>query len=401
MSKDKQSPMHHFIVGFLRGLYKATFGLYLRLRYRLRCPGKSAVPKKGPCLLLANHSNNYDGLFLQYIIGRTISFVVTDAMFKNKTLGRLMSFVGYIPKRKHVTDSAAIRQIIRAAKNNEIIGIFPEGGRNWDGKTGDISPATFRLIKMLGIPVVTARIKGSYLSQPRWAETKRRGIVEIEFNIHFADGRIPDLNTVSQTISSALAHNEALWQNERHISYKGKSLVKGLERLLYTCPSCKRIGTLSSTDDRLTCHICAASYRLDDYGFLHAVNAAAVMESIPAINDWQLSLLTERFIHAGNATTLLTDDGARLYCAKASSLPFEAEADGSLSLSKQSMLIGSRHFETARIHGAAVYFKSHLEFRYEGLDYRVGFEKSHVSAYKWNCALDALNKIQGDLTNGD
>ena len=392
MRIHKQNPVQHFIIICLLVLFKATYGLYLKLRYNLRCPGKGVVPKKGPYLLLANHCNNFDGLFLQYYIGRPISFVVTDAIFKKKTLAKLMAFVGYIPKRKNVTDSGAIRKIIQAAKNNSIIGIFPEGGRNWDGKTGDISPATFRLVKRLGIPVVTARIKGSYLSESRWADTKRRGIVEIEFQIHFADGRIPSLDVIGKTIKTALAHNEAAWQNIMHIPFKGKSPVKGLERLLFTCPACECIGAMSSTDDRLTCHICSAAFGLDVYGFLLAVNGSLPTESISDINDWQLNLLADRFSHADIGTMLLTDENACLYCAEAADQPFMPIEQGALCLTKQSMTIGSRDFETARIQGVAVYFKTHLEFRYDGLDYRVGFKEENVSAYKWNCALDALKK---------
>ncbi len=393
MSTDKRSPLHQIIVVFLLCLYKATYGLYIRLFYRLRCQNKNVIPRKGPYLLLANHSNNFDGLFLQCIIGRTISFVVTDAMFKKKTLGKLMSFVGYIPKRKHVTDSGAIRQIIRAVRQNGIVGIFPEGGRNWDGKTGDISTATFRLAKMLGVPVVTACIKGSYLSEPRWAETKRRGLVEIEFQIHFADGNVPGLDLVGRNISSALAHNEAVWQQTRQIPFKGKALIRGLERLLYICPTCKSTGTMVSSDDRLTCLKCAASYRLDAFGFLHAVNGSLPSKNIPDINDWQLKLLAERFLHTDSETVLLSDEGARLYCAKSQNSPFEPETEGTLRLTRGKLTVGSRLFHIERIQGVAVYFKTHLEFRYDGLDYRVGFAEKNVSAYKWNCALDALKNV--------
>ena len=390
MSTDKRSPVQQIIVFLLLCLYKATYGLYIRLFYRLRCQNKNVIPKKGSYLLLANHCNNFDGLFLQCIIGRMISFVVTDAMFKKKTLARLMSFVGYIPKRKLVTDSAAIRQIIRTIRQNGIIGIFPEGGRNWDGKTGYISPATFRLAKMLGVPVVTACIKGSYLSEPRWAETKRRGLVDIDFQIHYADGNFPGLDMVSQRLSSALAHNEAEWQETQQIPFKGKALTRGLDRLLYICPICKNTGTLYSSDDRLTCFKCAASYRLDAFGFLHAVNGSLPSKNISAVNDWQQQLLAERFSHTDDEAVLLTDEGASLYCAQAQNSPFEPDTEGTVRLTKKALTIGSRLFEVEQLQGVSVYFKTHLEFRYDGLDYRIGFAEKQVSAYKWNCALDAL-----------
>ena len=390
MSKHKQSPIQRIIVFILLVLYKATFGVYIRLLYRLRTQSRNILPKKGPYLLLANHCNNFDGLFLQCLIPQTISFVVTDAMFKNKALGKLMAFVGYIPKRKNVTDSSAIRQIIRAVKQNRIVGIFPEGGRNWDGKTGTISPATFRLAKMLGVPVVTARIKGSYLSEPRWANTKRRGRVEIDFQLHFADGAIKSLEAAEETITGALAHNEADWQQHRHIPYKGKAPAKGLERLLFTCPTCESIGTLRSSDDRLTCLMCDAAYSIDAFGYLHAQNGTLPSERIDQINAWQQRLLAQKFDHAAAAAVLLTDERACLYCASAQHAPFEPEDEGTLTLTKTELSIGSHRFDIDKINGVAVYFKTHLEFRYDGLDRRIGFYDRHISAYKWEIALRTL-----------
>lgn len=370
-----------------------TYGLYIRLFFRLRSQNNKTLPKKGPYLLLANHCNNLDGLFLQCLINRHIYFVVTDAMYKKKVLAKLLALVGYIPKRKHVTDSNAIRQVIRTVKNGGIVGIFPEGGRNWDGKTGDISPATFRLAELLRVPVVTACIKGSYLSEPRWAETKRRGMIDIDFKIHFADGKIPKLKQVNQVISSALTHNEAVWQKQKLIPFKGKALIRGLDRLLYTCPSCARIGTMDSSDDLLTCLSCGAAYWLDHFGYIHSSNGALPADNLPDMNEWQVKLLTTRLINADPKSILLTDEGASLYIAKAPNKPFEILAKGALLLMLDKLIIGDHEFVISKLHGTSVYFKTHLEFRYDGLDYRIGFDEKRVSAYKWNCALEAIKNV--------
>jgi 1-acyl-sn-glycerol-3-phosphate acyltransferase len=393
VGKDSRSVISRYTTFLLLGLFKVSYGLYIRLFYRLRSQNKKAIPKKGPYLLLANHSNNFDGLFLQCLINRPIRFVVTDAMFKKKVLGKLMEFVGFIPKRKLVTDSKAIRLIIRAIKDGDIVGIFPEGGRNWDGKTGPISPATYRLAKLLGVPVVTACIKGAYLSEPRWADTKRRGLVEVCFQTHFDNGMKPDLDDIEQQIAAALTHNEADWQRQRKIAFKGKALSKGFERLLFVCPACKRIGALESTDERVRCLACGASYRLDAYGFVHAINGKLPADNTPALHEWQLHHLTSRFFNARPGMILMSDDGARLYCAKSNDQPFTFEESGTLSLKSGSMMIGQRVFDISQMHGISVYFKSDIEFRYNGLDYRIGFSEKRVSAFKWNCALETVKEL--------
>ncbi len=397
MSKDNRLNISHYITLLLLGLYWVSYGLYIRLYYKLRSKDKNVLPKKGPYLLLANHSNNFDGLFLQYIIKRPIHFVVTDAMFKKKVLGKLLELVGYIPKRKLVTDSKAIRQIIRTIKQGGIVGIFPEGGRNWDGKTGSISPATYRLAELLGVPIVTACIKGAYLSEPRWADTKRRGMVEVSFEAHDVKGTKPKLKDIERSLAKALTHNEAIWQKQRKIAFKGKALSKGFERLLFVCPTCKRIGTMDSADERVLCMACGAAYRLDAYGFVHAIHGDLPADNTPELNDWQLRLLTSRFSNSEPDIVLMSDEGANLYCASSAQQPFELVEEGSLSLKRDKMIIGQRVFDISQMHGISVYFKSDLEFRHKGLDYRIGFNEKRVSAYKWNCALEVIKELyKGD-----
>ena len=123
-------------------LYQGTFGLYVRLRYRLRFIVRTPIPAKGPFFLLGNHTNNLDGLFLQCFFLRPIHFVVTEGVFKNKLLGGLLRLVDYIPKRKSMSDITAIRGIMDAVRDG-IVGIFPKaaqlGRRNRPHHAGNIS----------------------------------------------------------------------------------------------------------------------------------------------------------------------------------------------------------------------------------------------------------------------
>src|SRR5690606_25497073 len=88
---------------------------------------------------------------------------------------------GAIPKMKFTNDTRTIRSILQAKKSNRVIGLFPEGNRNWDGVTEPLTYATAKLIKSLNIPVVIATIAGGYLSHPRWGESHRKGQISISF----------------------------------------------------------------------------------------------------------------------------------------------------------------------------------------------------------------------------
>ena len=378
----------HYI---LLGIYKVTYGLYISKRYRLKLSPDSKFSNKGPYLLLANHCNSFDGLFLQCLLSKPIHFVVTDTVFKNRALGGLMSLVGYIPKKKFVSDTRAIRQIMRTTHNGGIVGIFPEGRRSWDGQTVHITSATYKLIKMLKVPVVTAVIKGAYLSEPRWSNTKRWGVVEVKMNTLLSADDLAHMSLpeIEKAIETALDHNEFAWQDTRHIAYKGKGLAEGFERLLFTCPECKNIGTMDSHDDRVWCTSCGAEYYLDEYGYIHSKNGHLPSMNIVDLNRWQRERLKQSLSRLKeNEEILLSDEDACLLSTSSIKEPFREMAKGQLSLSLTKLSIGSIQFDLNELYGISVNFKSHLSFRHKSRDYRVGFRDKRVSIYKWYTALD-------------
>ena len=395
MKKDKTPFLKKIVLFLLLLLYWLTVGLYIRLRYRLIQTSDVKLPGKGPYLLIGNHSNNFDGLFMQCICPRIIQFVVTDAVYKNKRVARLLNFAGYIPKRKHVSDSKAIRQILRTISEGGIVGVFPEGMRNWDGQTGYMYPAIFRLIQLLHVPVYAACFKGAYLSEPRWADHKRHGRIEMKLIKLFDSEDRPALSEIESTVRNALTHDDGVWQQEKRIPYKGKALCKGFERLLYVCPSCQRTGTMDSSADRIWCRSCNAAFRVDVYGFFHALDGSIQMQIPSQLNAWQLNTLAAQFEAKSGTDILMMDEGARLYCSASQDASYELTDRGDIALWHDRLSVGAKAFNLSELSGVSVYFKSHLEFRHGAIDYRVSFDDQRVSAYKWSCALAIKNGTKG------
>jgi 1-acyl-sn-glycerol-3-phosphate acyltransferase len=380
----------------LLGLFKISFGFYLKKKYRVKLSPGSNINIKGPFLLLANHCNNYDGLFLQYFFTRPLHFVVTDTVFRNRALHGLMRLAGYIPKRKFLSDAKSVFMIMRTVKNGEIVCIFPEGARSWDGSTLQLTDATFKLVKLLGIPVVTARIQGSYLSAPRWADTKRKGIIEIQVDTTLDAESIHKLSVseIGQKIESALHHSEADWQYERMIPYKGKALAEGLERLLFICPNCNHIGTLSSSAYELSCNACKSVYIIDEYGFVHSKIGYLPDESIAALNIWQQEKLKQYIKTQPEGNVLLEEGYASISTSEKDEGPTEKIASGKLRLTVKSLNIGELSFNLPEIRGLNIFFKSELAFRFDHRDYRIGFSNNRVSLYKWQCAIRYLLELR-------
>jgi 1-acyl-sn-glycerol-3-phosphate acyltransferase len=106
------------------------------------------------------------------VIRRPIFILSSYEHFRNPFVRRFKWAEGMIPIGRRKDNLRAIRQMILVLRSGYPVGIFPEGGMNWDGKTLPVLLAVSKLIKVLKAPVVPVVIKGGYLAFPRW--TKKR-----------------------------------------------------------------------------------------------------------------------------------------------------------------------------------------------------------------------------------
>jgi len=156
--------------------------LYFKYKYSITYDNRDLNNVKPPYLILPNHVNNLDPFFVGAFVKEPIYFVTTDEQFRNPVKGFLLSrLTGAIPKKKFVPDIITVKDIIRIVKNKGIVGIFPEGQRSWSGETEELVRSTAKLIKMLGIPVVTVILSGSHLAHPRWANNNRKGKIHLKY----------------------------------------------------------------------------------------------------------------------------------------------------------------------------------------------------------------------------
>lgn len=258
--RDGLSFLHRDIIWWL---LKIFLGIPLRLFFRIRSEGKKHFPPKGQAaLVIGNHPNILDPVIISSFIERPICFVVADHSGRNGFTGRFLDAIKVIPKTKNMPDSATMRLLLRAARQNQIIGIAPEGGRNWDGVTTSLNHTIPRLVRKLRIPVVCIRQKGAYLSWPRWASWPRRGRIVLQFSYLFEDtSSIPeDEVQISAMIEEKLNYNELEDQEITRHSFRRYKAAERLELRLWLCPHCHRFFTLRSHGNHLFCRSCRATW---------------------------------------------------------------------------------------------------------------------------------------------
>jgi long-chain acyl-CoA synthetase len=165
----------------LRLLYYLVFRTLLRLKTQ----GLNHLPEKGPFLICPNHESYLDAFILlsvlPYRIFRRMFFLGYSVFFKSwfmKPVAHLMSVISVDP------DAHLLRAMKAGAaglRSGLILGIFPEGGRSFDGELQAFKKGAAILSREMSVPIIPAAIRGTHKVWPRDSVRIRPHRVSIEF----------------------------------------------------------------------------------------------------------------------------------------------------------------------------------------------------------------------------
>ncbi len=129
-------------VACYRFIYMLLYPL-IHILFPMRFHHRDRIPRQGPIMLCASHSNLVDPLLLAYLLGwdRPMRFMAKKELFKIPLLGGILRKVGTFSVDRGNADMGAIRTSLAILKEKGILGIFPEGTRrqeSGEGKHGAI-----------------------------------------------------------------------------------------------------------------------------------------------------------------------------------------------------------------------------------------------------------------------
>ena len=386
-----------------------TLGMFLNLRYSLRAENRQVVTDlEPPYALLPNHVGFWDPFFVGFFCNKPVQYVVSDLQFRIPVIKFLLTLVGAIPKSKAVSDFETVRNIFRVKKNKGIIGIFPEGMRNWNGCNLKPLYTTSKLIKALKIPVIVPILKGAYLVLPRWSRNRSPGPIFIEFKQVFTmeDLRALSVDEIHERLTEALSYSEWEYQREHMHKYRGRKRAEHIELALFVCPECETIGSLRSRRHTLTCSHCGCSVEYTVYGFFEREDGEVRFDNVKDWDTWQLDFL-KTYVEAAQAQDgtkpLFVDDRCVVWRGYRRE-PMKRFKEGTLSLFSDRIELDTIEGEKIvhsldDLHGINVQVKEIMEY-YVGdalLNFR--FKDPFVSGYKW---MAAVNLLKGhDPVNAD
>jgi len=134
---------------------------YYRLFHGFAVEGLENIPKDGPFLLASNHLSFLDPPALGCRMPRNLHYFARDSLFKGP-LGMLIRALNSIPVNRSQLDLATLRTVLKVLKDGHPLLVFPEGTRSEDGSLGEGKKGVGMLVAKSRVPVLPARIFGSY-----------------------------------------------------------------------------------------------------------------------------------------------------------------------------------------------------------------------------------------------
>lgn len=272
---------HKFFWVVLRPL--AALFVKIRLGYKY----KVAKDLPEQYLVISNHATDYDPILVGVSFPRQMYYIASEHIARWKVAYFfLKNILAPIIRYKGAPATVAIMEAMRLMKKGANVCMFAEGVRTWDGTTCKIAPSTAKLIKSMKCGLVTYKITGGYFTSPMWsgASVRKGELYGAPVNVYTKEQLAEmSVDEIYETILRDLSEDAYERQLANPVPYKGKNLAKGLENLMFICPSCGKKDTFVSDGNQVRCKECSAAYVYDEYGMLQGAPYTTLKE----FSDWQ------------------------------------------------------------------------------------------------------------------
>jgi 1-acyl-sn-glycerol-3-phosphate acyltransferase len=165
------------------GVVRTTCWLVFSTFYRLRAFGTENVPADGPVIVASNHRSYLDPPIVACVLRRPVSYMAKEELFRLPILGSLLPHIEAFPVDRKRGDVSAVKRALSILKQGKVIGIFPEGTRNRDGRV-PAQTGVALLAALSGAPVVPAFVSGTDAA-------RRLGRLTVTFGAPLRFGRSP------------------------------------------------------------------------------------------------------------------------------------------------------------------------------------------------------------------
>jgi long-chain acyl-CoA synthetase len=185
--------------------------LFCKLLFRLKVEGREHMPSEGPFVITPNHASYLDGFIIaasvRFSTFRKLYFLGMQEFFTGGIKSWFARVGHVIPIDAEIYLNKALQLSSYVLKSRRSLCIFPEGGRSFDGGVMPFKKGIGVLALEMKVPVVPARIVGTFRALPRGAFFIRPVPVRVIFGEKILPSRIMVKNTADLDEHQVFADN--------------------------------------------------------------------------------------------------------------------------------------------------------------------------------------------------
>lgn len=224
--------------------------------------------KGKPVIVVSNHASRCDYLFVGFAMGgRPINFIAAQNEFLRDHLAFILRLMHVIPKKNFVPDLQTIRFSSKIIKQNGCVCLFPEGMNSISGAQQPVAIGTGKFLKHYGVPVLQVKIKGGFLTNPKFCLDERYGKICVELDELFTPEQLSQMSEeeIETKLNEANYHNDYEWNKAARNKYDCHGHpAHNLHQLLYRCPKCGTEFHMKGEGYEIKCLACGNGATLDD-----------------------------------------------------------------------------------------------------------------------------------------
>jgi len=258
---------------------------------------------KPPYLLLATHQSELDlSITIKAIepYRRANNVCALDAIRDNGEY--MMRKLGTIGKRKFIKDFSLIRNMkYCVTKYKDIVCMYPEARYTLDGCESYLPDSIAKMCKLLGVPVVTLCMHGSFIVGPQWNKPRQKLPLAAEMEQIATAEQVKSMSVdeLNAIIRDRFHRDDFQYQLDNHIENNYEKRAEGLHNILYRCPNCGTEFEMYSGGTRLWCEHCGKSWQMSNLGQLSAEIGETEFHHIPDWFKWERQLVRDE-VRSGN-----------------------------------------------------------------------------------------------------
>jgi len=176
---DNRVPKTNIVfVGFLYYLLGALFRVYFRLKINKKRDQLAALAAQDrPLIVVFNHASYLDVPLVGISIGLKLMSQMTlpgkKELFEDRSTRWMTGMVSVIPVDREMTDTTAVRGLLRALHQGRSILMSPEGTRSHDGTVQPFQVGFSKLAYKANALVLPVAIQGAAQAMPRGSYVPR------------------------------------------------------------------------------------------------------------------------------------------------------------------------------------------------------------------------------------